>query len=222
MTLWRHRVMSVVGERAAGCKAAVMSSWSRWPPAEHEGAPVIGVKPVWPSAMQSRPRLANVIGVVVGPAPLPPGGTDRDNELGLPTTPAAPRSARLERSSSVDRSTFTGDAVEAAPVAKGRDDDTDWMDEAAADVVVIWLIWRHRDACESSTNSSWWRWRWRFDISFSSCNFSSSKLSVSYICTTLELTQHPQRSVQFSFSLKIHAFQIREYLVTFWEVFKIC
>jgi len=192
--------MSVVGDRPPECMAADTSSWSRWPPAEHEGAPVIGVNPVWPSTMQSRPRLANVIGVVVRPVPLALlllDGTDSGKELGLSTAPAPLRTARLEQFSTGGRSTFndTGAAAVAAaagavtPVAKGLD----CADEAGAVVVVIWLtwfrdgppppltIWRHRDAWDSSTNSSWWRWRCRFEISFSSCSFSSSRLSVSYI-----------------------------------------
>jgi len=94
--------------------------------------------------MQSRPRLANVIGVVVIPAPPPlpqHDGTDSDNEFGLPTAPAPPRPARIERSSTGARSTFidTG-AAAAAATAKGLED-VDWTDGDAAAVVVSWVMW---------------------------------------------------------------------------------
>jgi len=190
--------MSVVGD-----KLADMSSFGRC-----EGAPVMGVNPVWPSTMQSRPRLANVIGVVVGPAPPPPqDGTDSDSELGLPAAPSPPQTPRLERRSSArGRSTLT----DAGPAAEENClGDIDWTGVATS-VVVIWfmwlraglppppppvMIWRHRDAWESSTNSSWWRWRWRFEISFSSCSFSSSRLSVSYSNMT-HVPDAVQRSVE--------------------------
>lgn len=90
--------------------------------------------------MQSRPRLANVSGVVVGPVPaavLPLHGTGNDSELGLPTTPAA-RAGRLERSSTEGRSLFmdSDEAVAATPVENGLED-IDWTDVAVAVVMVI-------------------------------------------------------------------------------------
>ena len=194
--------MSVVGDRRSWCKPAAaalaaveVSSWDRWPPAEHDGAPVIGVSPVWPSTMQSRPRLVNDIGVVVRlpspPLPLARTGTGSDSELGLPPDPAPPRPDRPDRSST-PRSTFKGPAAEEMQAAKDLEDSGSMDVTAAVDVVAAWLcagdappppvpmICRHRDACESRTNSNWWRCRWRFEISFSSCSFSSSRLSVSY------------------------------------------